>query len=146
MQHPTKASEVPFRLVLHRGPGGDSHLDLFVRVAGQEALLTYEIARGDWVRATHARTRPPKGTGKQTAKHSGPDGKPATILAVAQTGSEPLPKNSLLARRKADHRAIYWSHSGPVAGNRGRIREICQGLLLGFYPMATLSLTPTDFC
>ena len=96
-------TEYPVRLVFHDDPRG-AHYDLFVRVSGQDRLITYELQMA--------------GVPAASAGESG-------FRLLAGTSGDAFP---LTACRKKSHRMHYWTYVGAVAG-RGRIEFWGEGWL-----------------
>ncbi len=88
------------RIVYHDDPRGP-HLDLFVLVPGRDLLVCYELP-----------------------VVNAPAVEPFLLVSGPEGVDFPIE-----ARRKPDHRAVYWTYAGPVAG-RGLVVERGSGFLV----------------
>ncbi|MCR9141412.1 MAG: hypothetical protein NXI24_04110 [bacterium] len=147
------AEGLSFRLCLHEFPGtGEApHLDLFVRATWRVSRLdTFEIS-SDFLPELEGRPGESAPESEEAVQTLSPPG-PLFRLRILEAGSSaaggPADSNRVdsgdsrvwRAERKANHRLRYWSHSGPIepaepgGPERGRIREVGRGFLLGTLP------------
>jgi len=122
-------TEAFFRLARHELPDGSCHFDLFILVPGADVLLTYEIS--DHV---------PE---KLREMARDPESPPVLLSRPADEAAPRTPEdaqNRLLARKKGDHRLLYWDFTGPIEGDRGFLSEESRGLIRGELNESVLEL------
>jgi len=103
-----------YRAVLHT-TDHDSHIDFFIMEEDSDFLLTYEIESSELESSGENIFR-------QKQKNYFPNLKSSVVR----------PKEfSIKAKKKSNHRKLYWTFEGDISNYRGSIVEIAKGTLIG---------------